>query len=159
MLREYFERELKARIRGELAEGFAGFIRAHATDQGLLCVNDLKTVQPQRWQNLARELWSEASQGLAIREPRQAAALAGNVVAPVQARFEAAFRAARDRSLDRFLYFAHITELLANHHAGLDQIVRLPEGPGLFAHYLGELERVLSPRPVRPPSPGISPGG
>ena len=78
-----------------------------------------------------------------MRSPQGAPGLWATVVQPVLDRYDTAFAEVRDRATDRFLYVAHLTDLLRDDRLALKDIAALPVGSGLYSHYLRQLQLPL----------------
>ena len=65
-----------------------------------------------------------------MRSPKDATSLKKTVVQPVLDRYDAAFTEVSRRANDRFLYVAHLTELLRDERLDFAGIADLPRGAG-----------------------------
>ena len=141
LLRAYFDRELMTRWRAELNQALAAFI---AGRNSVKCRNDLGQLRPPALAEFARQEWAELTRTVRVRSPAGAPSLVETVVRPLLARFDAAFAEVLKKANERFLYLAHLTELLRDGRLEFAGIADLPAGAGLYAHYLRQLEWTLA---------------
>ena len=141
LLRAYFDRELTDRLKAELHQALAGVVQGRTT---VRYRNDLNRLQPPRLASFAQQEWTDLTRGVRVRSPTDAPSLKETVVQPLLDRYAAAFAAVLDKATGRFLYVAHLTELLRDGRLEFADIADLPAGAGLYAHYLRQLERTLA---------------
>jgi hypothetical protein len=141
LLRAYFDRELEGRLKQDLHQTLAGVVRGQTT---VSYRNDLKRLQPPRLASFAQQEWTALTQGVRVRSPQDAPGLIETVVQPLRDRYDAAFAEVLNKATGRFLYVAHLTELLCDGRLEFAGIGDLPAGAGLYAHYLRQLERTLA---------------
>ncbi|MFO1419572.1 MAG: SAM domain-containing protein [Candidatus Competibacteraceae bacterium] len=144
LLRAYFDRELRTRQRVELHQALAAFIAGRDTVE---CRNDLGTLRPPALAEFAKQEWAELTppRQVRVRSPAGAPSLAETVAQPLLAHFDDAFDAVLDKANERFLYLAHLTDLLRDEQLRFEDIAALPSGAGLYQHYLSQLQRQLAP--------------
>ncbi len=141
LLRAYFDRELTDRLKAELHQALAGVVQGRTT---VSYRNDLNRLQPPRLASFAQQEWTDLTRGVRVRSPADAPSLKETVVQPLLDRYAAAFAAVLNKATGRFLYVAHLTELLRDGRLEFAGIADLPAGAGLYAHYLRQLERTLA---------------
>ena len=144
LLRAYFDRELTTRGRTELRQALAAFIADRNTVE---CRNDLGQLRQPALAEFAKQEWAELTlpRPVRVRSPAGAPSLVETVVQPLLARFDAAFATMLEKANERFLYLAHLTDLLRDGQLRFEDIVALPSGAGLYRHYLTQLQRQLAP--------------
>lgn len=141
LLRAYFDRELESRLKADLHQALARVVGDQTT---VICRNDLGRLQPIKWSGFAQSEWTALTQGVKVRSPKAAPSLKDVVVQPLLDRYDAAFTEVLRKATGRFLYVAHLTELLRDGRLELASIADLPASSGLYAHYLRQLERTLA---------------
>ena len=145
LLRAYFDRELQLRWKADLHQALAGVVENQTT---VTVRNDLKQAQPAEWADFAKTEWTDLTRKVRkkvrVRSPASAPSLAETVVRPVRDRYDAAFATVLNKATGRFLYVAHLTELLGDGRLSFQDLADLPAGIGLYEHYLRQLEQVLA---------------
>jgi tetratricopeptide (TPR) repeat protein len=154
LLRAYFDRELADRLKAELHQALAGVVRGRTT---VSYRNDLNRLQPPKLASFAQQEWTDLTRRVRVRSPADAPSLKETVVQPLLDRYTAAFAAVLDKATGRFLYVAHLTELLRDGRLEFAGIAELPAGAGLYAHYLRQLERTLAAPGVADADAGSKP--
>jgi tetratricopeptide (TPR) repeat protein len=144
LLHAYFDRELADRLKAELHQALAGVVQGQTT---VICHEDLGQIQSSALREFARTEWQALKQTHGVkkvRSPREAPSLKETVVQPLLDCYGAAFDEVVRKATSRFLYVAHLTELLRDDRLAFAGIADLPAGAGLYAHYLRQLERTLA---------------
>ncbi len=145
LLRAYFDRELADRLKADLHQALARVIQGQTT---VFCHEDLGQIKlPVSLKEFAEQEWKalKLTHGVQkVRSPREAPSLKETVVQPLLDRYDAAFAEVLNKATGRFLYVAHLTELLRDERLDFAGIADLPTGAGLYAHYLRQLERTLA---------------
>ena len=140
LLRAYFDRELEARLKNDLYQALAAFVQGCSE---IVCRNDLGKAQPKAVAAFVSGEWARLTAAVRVRSPQEAPSLLSTVVQPVLAAYDAAFAEVRRKATDRFLYVAHLTDLLRDERLALSEVAALPVGSGLYVHFLRQLERSL----------------
>jgi tetratricopeptide (TPR) repeat protein len=138
LLRTYFNQELETRLKADLHQALAEVVHGQTA---VRYRNDLS--QLSRLAKFAKDEWEILTKGVAVIK-RKAPSLAKAVVQPLLDRYDAAFTEVLHKANSRFLYVAHLTDLLRDERLALTGIADLPTGSGLYAHYLQQLERMLT---------------
>lgn len=141
LLRAYFDRELADRLKADLHQALAGVV---GDQTSVRYRNDLGHLQPPWLASFAQREWTALTQGVRVRSPQDAPGLIETVVQPLLDRYDAAFAEVLNKATGRFLYVAHLTELLRDGRLEFAGIADLPAGAWLYAHYLRQLERTLA---------------
>ncbi len=141
LLRAYFDRELMNRLKTDLYQALAAFIAGRDLVE---CRNDLGQLRPPALAAFAKQEWAELTRAVQVSSPASAPSLVETVVQPLLVRFDAAFAAVLEKANERFLYLAHLTELLRDGQLRFEDIAALPSGAGLYRHYLTQLQRQFS---------------
>ncbi|MDS4021651.1 MAG: hypothetical protein RKR03_14300, partial [Candidatus Competibacter sp.] len=144
LLRAYFDRELTDRLKADLHQALAGVVQGQTT---VICHEDLGQIQSSALREFARTEWQALKQTHGVkkvRSPSEAPSLKETVVQPLLDRYGAAFDEVVRKADGRFLYVAHLTELLRDERLAFGGITDLPAGAGLYAHYLRQLEKTLT---------------
>ncbi len=138
LLRAYFDQQMEMRLKSELHQALAEVVRG----QNAVCYrNDLS--QLSRLAKFAKDEWNMLTKAVKVVE-RKAPSLAKTIIQPLLDRYDAAFTEVLHKKANgRFLYVAHLTDLLRDQQLDLAGIADLPVGRGLYAYYLRQLEQTL----------------
>lgn len=142
LLDDYFQRELKQRILGDLHTAMEAVVRQAVGPTLSVRGDDLKRRLPQAFRDRIQQDWQALTQHLTLSagtDPR----LGADLLQPVLARYQRVYALMLQKAAHRFLYFAHLVELFKDRKLEPDSLENLPEAGGLYPHYLEQLQRLL----------------